>query len=43
VFGGVPIAVDSAARQVRQLEINAQEFGVELFNLTDSRRGIVHH
>jgi 3-isopropylmalate/(R)-2-methylmalate dehydratase large subunit len=42
VFGGVPIAVDSAARQVRQLEINAQEFGVELFNLTDSRRGIVH-
>ena len=42
VFGGVPIAVDSAARQVRQLEINAQEFGVELFNLQDSRRGIVH-
>jgi len=42
VFGGVPIAVDSAAKQVRQLEINAQEFGVELFNLTDSRRGIVH-
>ena len=24
VFGGVPIAVDSAAKQVRQLEINAQ-------------------
>jgi len=42
VFGGVPIAVDSAAKQVRQLEINAQEFGVELFNLQDSRRGIVH-
>src|SRR6188508_59581 len=42
VFGGVPIAVDSAAKQVRQLEINAQEFGVELFNLTDNRRGIVH-
>jgi 3-isopropylmalate/(R)-2-methylmalate dehydratase large subunit len=42
VFGGVPIAVDSAARQVRQLEINAQEFGVELFDLKDSRRGIVH-
>src|SRR5882672_12815655 len=42
IFGGVPIAVDSAAKQVRQLEINAAEFGVELFNLTDSRRGIVH-
>jgi 3-isopropylmalate/(R)-2-methylmalate dehydratase large subunit len=42
VFGGVPIAVDSAAKQVQQLEINAAEFGVELFNLKDSRRGIVH-
>jgi 3-isopropylmalate/(R)-2-methylmalate dehydratase large subunit len=42
VFGGVPIAVDSAARQVAQLEINTKEFGVELFNLQDSRRGIVH-
>ena len=42
VFGGVPIAIDSAARQVQQLEINAREFGVELFNLQDSRRGIVH-
>ena len=42
VFGGVPIAIDSAAKQVQQLEINAREFGVELFNLQDSRRGIVH-
>jgi len=42
VFGGVPIAIDSAAKQVKQLEINAEEFGVELFNLQDSRRGIVH-
>jgi len=42
VFGGVPIAVDSAARQVKQLEENAREFGVELFNLQDERRGIVH-
>ena len=42
VFGGVPIALDSAAKQVQQLEINAREFGVELFNLRDSRRGIVH-
>src|SRR5687767_11034727 len=42
VFGGVPIAIDSAAKQVQQLETNAREFGVELFNLQDSRRGIVH-
>jgi 3-isopropylmalate/(R)-2-methylmalate dehydratase large subunit len=42
VFGGVPIAVDSAAKQVQQLEENAREFGVELFNLRDARRGIVH-
>src|SRR5215510_9578544 len=42
VFGGVPISIDSAAKQVKQLEVNAQEFGVELFNLQDERRGIVH-
>jgi 3-isopropylmalate/(R)-2-methylmalate dehydratase large subunit len=42
VFGGVPISIDSAAKQVRQLEINAAEFGVELFDLKDARRGIVH-
>jgi len=42
VFGGAPIAIDSAAKQVRQLEINSNEFGVELFNLQESRRGIVH-
>jgi 3-isopropylmalate/(R)-2-methylmalate dehydratase large subunit len=42
VFGRVPIALDSAARQVRQLEANCREFGVELIGLTDSRRGIVH-
>src|ERR1041384_2894486 len=42
VFGNVPIAVDSAAKQVKQLEINAREFGVELFGLQDARRGIVH-
>jgi 3-isopropylmalate/(R)-2-methylmalate dehydratase large subunit len=42
VFGGVPIAMDSAAKQVRQLEINAREFGVELFDMKDARRGIVH-
>ncbi len=42
VFGRVPIKVDAAARQVRQLEQNAAEFGVELFGLQDARRGIVH-
>jgi 3-isopropylmalate/(R)-2-methylmalate dehydratase large subunit len=42
VFGGVPFALDSAARQVRQLEANCAEFGVELLGLQDSRRGIVH-
>ena len=42
VFGRVPIKVDAAARQVRQLETNAAEFGVELFGMRDARRGIVH-
>ncbi len=42
VFGRVPIKVDAAAKQVQQLERNAAEFGVELFGLTDKRRGIVH-
>jgi 3-isopropylmalate/(R)-2-methylmalate dehydratase large subunit len=38
VFGGVPISIDSAAKQVKQLEENAREFGVELFGLQDERR-----
>jgi 3-isopropylmalate/(R)-2-methylmalate dehydratase large subunit len=42
VFGSVPIKVDAAARQVRQLEHNAAEFGIELFGMRDARRGIVH-
>jgi len=42
VFGRVPIKVDAAAKQVRQLEENAAEFGMELFDLKDARRGIVH-
>src|SRR5580698_8738259 len=42
VFGKVPIKVDAAAKQVRQLEHNAAEFGVELFGMRDARRGIVH-
>jgi 3-isopropylmalate/(R)-2-methylmalate dehydratase large subunit len=42
VFGKIPIQVDAAAKQVRQLEQNAAEFGVELFGMRDARRGIVH-
>ncbi len=42
IFGGVPIALESAAKQVRQLEVNCAEFGVELLGLRDPRRGIVH-
>ena len=42
VFGNVPIKVDAAAKQVLQLEKNAAEFGVELFDMRDGRRGIVH-
>ncbi len=42
VFGGEPISIESAARQVRQLEVNCAEFGVELFGLQHELRGIVH-
>ena len=42
VFGGAPIAIEAAARQVRQLETNCAAFGVELLNLRNERRGIVH-
>jgi 3-isopropylmalate/(R)-2-methylmalate dehydratase large subunit len=42
IFGGAPITVDSAARQVRELENNCAQFGVELLGLRHERRGIVH-
>jgi 3-isopropylmalate/(R)-2-methylmalate dehydratase large subunit len=42
VFGGAPIALESAARQIQQLETNCEEFGLELIGLRDGRRGIVH-
>ena len=42
VFGRVPIKVESAARQVRELEKNCREFGVELLGLDSDHRGIVH-
>jgi 3-isopropylmalate/(R)-2-methylmalate dehydratase large subunit len=42
VFGGAPIAVDSAARQVAALERNCADFGIELLALGHAQRGIVH-
>ena len=42
VFGGMPIAIESAAKQIRALEKNCDEFGVELFGLRHEGRGIVH-
>ena len=30
VFGGAPIAIEAAAKQIRLLEENCREFGVEL-------------
>jgi 3-isopropylmalate/(R)-2-methylmalate dehydratase large subunit len=42
VFGGVPFSIESAAKQVRQLETNCREFGIELLHLQHDQRGIVH-
>ncbi|HXW73570.1 MAG TPA: 3-isopropylmalate dehydratase large subunit [Steroidobacteraceae bacterium] len=42
VFGGAPIAIESAARQVAELERNCADFGVELLPLRHAQRGIVH-
>ena len=42
VFGGAPITIDSAAKQIRELERNCAEFGVELLGLQHHQRGIVH-
>src|SRR6188508_3664162 len=42
VFGRVPIKVESAARQVREMEKNCREFGIELLGLGSEQRGIVH-
>jgi len=38
----IPIADPIAAAQIRQMEINAAEFGVTLFGLDSPKRGIVH-
>jgi 3-isopropylmalate/(R)-2-methylmalate dehydratase large subunit len=42
VFGGAPIALESAARQIAALEENCAWAGIELFNLRSAARGIVH-
>ncbi len=42
VFGGAPITIESAAHQVRTLEANCREFKVELLNMQNAERGIVH-
>jgi 3-isopropylmalate/(R)-2-methylmalate dehydratase large subunit len=42
IFGGVPIAIESAAKQIAQLQRNCADFRVELFDLKSDQRGIVH-
>jgi 3-isopropylmalate/(R)-2-methylmalate dehydratase large subunit len=42
IFGGAPIALESAAAQIRTLEKNCAHFGVELLGLKSAQRGIVH-
>src|SRR5215831_12471326 len=42
IAGRVPIRVVSAAAQIKQLENNCRDFGVELLGLHSSERGIVH-
>jgi 3-isopropylmalate/(R)-2-methylmalate dehydratase large subunit len=39
---GVPIADALAAAQIRQMEVNAAEFGITLHGLDSPHRGIVH-
>jgi 3-isopropylmalate/(R)-2-methylmalate dehydratase large subunit len=38
----IPIADPIAAAQIRQMEVNAAEFGVTLYGLDSPKRGIVH-
>jgi 3-isopropylmalate/(R)-2-methylmalate dehydratase large subunit len=42
VFGRVPIAIESAGRQIAEFERNCREFGVELLDMQHAARGIVH-
>jgi 3-isopropylmalate/(R)-2-methylmalate dehydratase large subunit len=41
-FKDLQIVGQSAANQVRQMQANCEEFGLELFGLDSSNRGIVH-
>ncbi len=38
----LPLADDMAARQLRQLQRNCEEFGISLYDLENPQRGIVH-
>src|SRR6202451_4264360 len=42
IFGGAPITIESAAKQIAQFERNCADFGVELLGLRSDQRGIVH-
>jgi len=42
IAGRIPIRVESAARQIKELEQNCRDFGVELLGLKSDQRGIVH-
>jgi 3-isopropylmalate/(R)-2-methylmalate dehydratase large subunit len=42
IFGNVPITIESAAQQIRALEKNCADFGVDLLGLKHEQRGIVH-
>jgi 3-isopropylmalate/(R)-2-methylmalate dehydratase large subunit len=42
VFGGAPIAIESAAKQMGVLEKNCHAYGIELLGLRHELRGIVH-
>jgi len=42
IFGGAPITIESAARQIHEFQSNCAEFGIELLDLKNPLRGIVH-
>ena len=42
LYGRVPMKMASAQQQIRMLEKNCAEFGVELFGIHHANRGIVH-
>ncbi|MGH6691357.1 MAG: aconitase family protein, partial [Gammaproteobacteria bacterium] len=41
-LAGIAVAVDPAAKQLRRLEENCRDFGIEVFGLRHDSRGIVH-